>query len=221
MDPKSTNKNDEVNAMMVNLDSNITKEKKKEIEEEDPQGQDLANILAKSILESYQQFCAMRDAQISENVIASLSETQKNGEKIKNPLVAEQDVTFSLPKDCDLTSFKDMGEVLPKLEGWKIQSTQRPTKTCDTEQRVKKAKKLKKIHTSEEKNENPKPNCASIENVQNFQQAEGKKDIPESSNSSKSLINAVSGKPYSCYQRLEDISDDFSIYDDLIESYYS
>ncbi|OIW18895.1 hypothetical protein TanjilG_25338 [Lupinus angustifolius] len=83
--------------------------------------------------ESYQQFCAIRETLIAEYVVVSpTSEPQKKGKRVKNPTVAEQDVAFSLPKDCDLASFKGIEEVLSKLEGWKIQTTQRSTGTFDT-----------------------------------------------------------------------------------------
>ncbi|CAL0306025.1 unnamed protein product [Lupinus luteus] len=208
--------------MMANLYSNNTEEVVNNTQREDPPSQDLANILKKSILESYQQFCAIRETLIAENVaVTPTSEPPKKGKRVKNPTVAEQDVSFSLPKDCDLTSFKNTEEVQSKLEGWKIQSTQRPTRTFDTGQRVKKAKKVKKTHTTQEQKENPEPNSASNEKVEDVEQTEEKKENVESNNGSEAIIDLVSEQPYSCYHRLEDISDDFSIYDDLIDSYFS
>ncbi|KAF1868426.1 hypothetical protein Lal_00008233 [Lupinus albus] len=271
---------------MATLDSNMAEEMMNNNQKEDPPSQDLANILKKSIQvkqivlivlflfykairivatnymylinvkqESYHQFCAIRETMIAENIV--VSPTNENGKRVKNPMVAEQDVTFSLPKDCDLTSFKDTEEVLSKLEGWKIQSTQRPTKTFDTHyihtgsikklrsinevvnyilpkgymklpkrkrgkgQRVKKAKKLKKTQTSQDQKEKPEPSAATDEKIQDIQQSEDKNENLQSSNGSEAIINLVSEEPCNCYKKLEDISDDFSIYDDLIDSYFS
>ncbi|KAK7260313.1 hypothetical protein RIF29_26268 [Crotalaria pallida] len=111
MDPMSTNTIDEEwNLILSQLDSSMTRDVMKNTQEQDPQSKKLADILMKSVLESQ----------------------NSKGKNLKNPVVAEQIVSFCLPQDCDLADFKDIGEVIAKLKGWKIQSTQRDTKIYDT-----------------------------------------------------------------------------------------
>ena len=51
---------------------------------------------------------------------------------MKNPVVAEEKVTFCLPENCDTGSFKDMDKVMTKLGDWKLQSRIRDTRMRDT-----------------------------------------------------------------------------------------
>ena len=54
-------------------------------------------------------------------------EPSKEGAKRqKNITVSiEKDVSFNLPQGCDVSSFRDMDQVLPLLHGWEVECSRR------------------------------------------------------------------------------------------------
>ena len=64
---------------------------------------------------------------------------QRKGRKVKNEVVAEKIVTFSLPANFDVatTSASDIDKVKQRLGKWRIQRRERDTKANDTVNDIK------------------------------------------------------------------------------------
>ena len=58
---------------------------------------------------------------------------------MKNEVIAEKVVTFSLPHNLDVANVKDIDKIQERLGRWRIQRRQRKTKMIDT---------VNEIHTS-------------------------------------------------------------------------
>ena len=55
----------------------------------------------------------------------------KRGRKVKNEVVAEKVVNFSLPENLDVANVKDIEDIQERLGRWRIQCRQRETKMND------------------------------------------------------------------------------------------